>query len=142
LLAAAWAAWQRRLTDRVRGELSTGSTRRKSSPDETIADRVVGYVHRELRAFQRHPNFAKLVSHVQASNDPFASEELAVLGGDNHALLVEVMEGVPPEVAEPAATAINAVFGTGLGNWSTGRVALSTVYSTTEDVIRLVLRGY
>jgi AcrR family transcriptional regulator len=142
LLAAAWAAWQRRLTDRVRLEVRSGNARRKTAADETTADRVVAYVHRELRAFQRHPNFAKLVCHVQASTDPFASEELAVLGGDNHALLVALMEGVPKEVAEPAATAVNAVFGTGLASWSTGRIALGTVYAQTEAVIRLVLRGY
>ncbi len=144
LLAASWAAWQRRLTDRVRGELSGDSARRRSQPqaEETVADRVVAYVHRELRAFQRHPNFAKLVSHVQASNDPFASEEMAVISSDNLGLLIEVMDGVPADVAEPAATAINAVLGTYLGNWSTGRVALSSVFSTTEAVIRLVLRGY
>jgi TetR/AcrR family transcriptional regulator, cholesterol catabolism regulator len=146
LLAASWAAWQRRLTDRVRGEISGSSIRRRtdngSSPDETVADQVVAYVHRELRAFQRHPNFAKLVSHVQASNDPFASEEMASIGSDNLGLLIEMMDGVPAEVAEPASTAINAVLGTSLNNWSTGRVALSHVYSTTEAVIRLVLRGY
>ncbi len=140
LLAAAWADWQRRLTDRVRSETASGPKR--GDAGETVADRVVAYVHRELRAFQRQPNFARLVVYVQASTEPFASEELAALGTDNMTVLRSLMDGVPEEVARPAGKAINAVFGTGLASWITGRIALSEVFTSVEEVTRLVLRGY
>src|SRR5262245_15340199 len=107
LLAAAWAEWHRRLTDRVRADLGRERTRASSGGD--ACSRVVAFIHRQLRAFQRHPHFARLIAMVQASGDPFASEELAGLASDNAATMAALLEGVPESVARPATTAINSV---------------------------------
>jgi AcrR family transcriptional regulator len=142
LLAAAWVAWHGRLTRKVRREAGGSGPRRKPGGDQSSADRVVAYVHREIAAFQRHPNFARLICQVQASSDPFASEELRVISDDSLELLRSMMIGAPSDVSRPAAVAINAVLGNCLANWATGRMLINTVYEMTDDVIRFVLRGY
>lgn len=146
LLAAAWADWQRRLTDRVRGEVSRDQARGVGSaddaPDGGACTRVLGFLHRELRAFQRHPNFARLVTHVEVASDPFASEELAGLADDNRTVMVALMSDVPPEVARPAMIAINATLASGLVSWTAGRLTFPDLVRQLEDVTRLVLGRY
>ncbi|WP_081438881.1 TetR family transcriptional regulator [Pseudofrankia asymbiotica] len=145
LLAAAWADWQRRLTDRVRAEVSRDQSRGGGNSGASPAGactRVTAFLYRELRAFQRHPNFARLVVHVEGSSDPFASEELAGLGDDNHAVLTALMEDVPPEVARPAMIALNATLASGLGAWTAGRLTFPDLVRQLEDVTRLVLGPY
>jgi AcrR family transcriptional regulator len=146
LLAAAWADWNRRLTDRVRGEVSRDQARGVGAaddpPDGGACTRVLGFLHRELRAFQRHPNFARLVTHVEVASDPFASEELAGLADDNRTVMVALMSDVPPEVARPAMTAINATLASGLVSWTAGRLTFPDLVRQIEDVTRLVLGRY
>ncbi|ADP78446.1 TetR family transcriptional regulator [Pseudofrankia inefficax] len=144
LLAAAWADWQRRLTDRVRGEVSRDHGRSGSAavPPVGACTRVVGFLHREIRAFQRHPNFARLVTHVEVASDPFASEEIAGLADDNRTVMAALMSGVPPEVARPATIAINATLASGLASWTAGRLTFPDLVRQLEDVTRLVLRDY
>ena len=147
LLAAAWADWQRRLTDRVRGEVSRdhgrGGTGSAAVSPAGACTRVVGFLHpREIRAFQRHPNFARLVTHVEVASDPFASEELAGLADDNRTVMAALMSGVPPEVARPATIAINATLASGLASWTAGRLTFPDLVRQLEDVTRLVLRDY
>jgi TetR/AcrR family transcriptional regulator, cholesterol catabolism regulator len=141
LLAAAWAEWHRRLTDRVRADVGRENARQPAGGGGA-ASRVVAFIHRELRAFQRHPNFARLVAMVEASPDPFASEELAALGADNTATIAALLDGVPPHVMRPAMTAINATLAIGLANWTTGRLTIADVFRQTEEVTRLVLGPY
>jgi AcrR family transcriptional regulator len=145
LLAAAWADWQRRLTDRVRAEVTRDQARGGAAGGPAPAGactRVLAYLHRELRAFQRHPNFARLVAHVEVASDPFASEELAGLASDNQAVMTALMEGVPPEVAGPARTAINATLASGLVAWTAGRLTFPDLVRQLEEVTRLVLGPY
>ncbi|WP_052710851.1 TetR family transcriptional regulator [Pseudofrankia sp. DC12] len=146
LLAAAWADWHRRLTDRVRGEVSRDHSRSNSGPGTVpsagACTRVVSFLHRELRAFQRHPNFARLVTHVEVASDPFASEELAGLADDNRTVMAALMNDVPPEVARPATIAINATLASGLVAWTAGRLTFPDLVRQLEDVTRLVLGGY
>lgn len=143
LLAAAWADWQRRLTDRVRAEVARDHSRgRNGAPPSGVCTRVIAFLHRELRAFQRHPNFARLVARVEVAIDPFASEELAGLAEDNRAALAALMEEVPPEVARPAMIAINATLGAGLISWTAGRLTFADFIRQLEDVTRLILGPY
>lgn len=137
LLAAAVTEWQRRLTDRVLAEMNRGP--RGQAGEGPPGDRVFAYLQRELRAFQRHPNFARLVSQLNASGDPFASEALAELAVANEAVMNLLMEGVPAEVARPARIAVNATLMLGLSAWTTGRATFGEVARDVEQVIRLVL---
>lgn len=141
LLAAAWADWQRQLTDRVRAEVSRDGSRNRAVGGSACT-RVLVFLHRELRAFQRHPNFARLVAYVEVSSDPFASEELASLSSDNSAALAALLDGVPADVVRPAITAINATLGSCLIAWTCGRLTFADLVRSVEDVVRLILGPY
>ena len=142
LLAAAITEWQRRLTDRVMAELNRTGGRGATGRSGGALERVLAFVQRELRAFQRHPNFARLVSQMNASADPFASEALAELGVGNEAVMDALLEGVPIETSRPARVAINATLTLGLNSWTSGRATFAEVVRNTEEVTRLVLAGY
>jgi TetR/AcrR family transcriptional regulator, cholesterol catabolism regulator len=139
LLAATWVVWHRQLTERAHAELAVGRSRREPA---SVQDLVSAYVSRELRAFQRHPNFARLVCLVQNSTDPFASEEFDTVSQDSTGLMAELMTGTPPDVARPAAIAINAVVGVGILSWVTGRKTWSEISAQAQDVIQLVLADH
>ncbi|MCK9898356.1 TetR family transcriptional regulator [Frankia sp. AgB32] len=149
LLAAAWVEWQRRLTDRVRVETGhadpgagDGGGREGDGDRAGACRRVLGFLDRELRAFQGHPNFARLVAYVEASPDPFACAELAARAGDNADMLAALMGGVPAEVVPTATIAINATLGAGLTSWTVGRITFADLRDQVEAVTRLVLGPY
>jgi AcrR family transcriptional regulator len=141
LLAAAITQWQRRLTDAVLAELNRHGGRGQVRPGSPC-DRVLAYVQRELRAFQRRPNFARLICQMNASADPFASEALAELDIANKAVMKVLLDGVPADVSRPASVAINSTLVLGLNAWTTGRATFADVVRNTEDVTRLALAAY
>ncbi|WP_211359767.1 TetR family transcriptional regulator [Actinocorallia herbida] len=137
LLAAAWANWHRQLTERVMAETAARGGKKAG---DTVCERVLGFVQREMRAFQRNPNFARLAVLVEASSDPYVSETLAELGEENQRVMRALMEGVPEEIAAPAQTAIGSTLGMGLISWTTGRATLTETQRNLTEVTRLVLR--
>lgn len=141
LFAMALGAWQRRLTERVRSDTLGAASKTATTPEPgSAADRVVAHMHRELRAFQRHPNFAILLRIVQSSSNSFANEEIAAVGTDHGETLEALMRGFPPETVVPAMFGIGSVFNICLIHWSAGRMLIDTAYTMVEDVVRLLLR--
>ncbi|ROO87378.1 TetR family transcriptional regulator [Actinocorallia herbida] len=74
LLVAAWADRQGRLTDRVMAEMSG---RGAKCAEDIACELVLAFVEREMRAFQRNPNFARLAVRLETPSDPYVSETLA-----------------------------------------------------------------
>ncbi|SEG93533.1 DNA-binding transcriptional regulator, AcrR family [Thermomonospora echinospora] len=141
LLAAAWADWHRRLTDKVMNEIDGRGGSRRGGGGESTYERVLAFVQREMRAFQYNPNFARLAVHLEACNDPYVSETLAELGEENERVMCALMEDVPEEIARPARVAINSTLGMGLTSWTTGRSTVTEVMRNLEEVTRLILDG-
>lgn len=145
LLAAALAAWQNRFTRnlQIAPEPSprTRPTVDDGAPADGAADRVAAYMHRELRAFQRHPNFAILLRIVQSSSDPFANEEIAAVGRAHGEALAGLLAGTPRELLPATVYAIGSVFNVCLMDWSAGRMPIEQAHSMLDDVVRVVVRG-
>ncbi|MDX6740737.1 TetR family transcriptional regulator [Actinocorallia sp. A-T 12471] len=139
LLAAAWADWHGRLTDRVMAEMSARSGKK---PEDTACERVLAFVEREMRAFQRNPNFARLAVNLEASSDPYVSETLEEIAAANHQTMRALMSGVPEHVARPAHVAIASTLGMGLISWTTGRSTLADTLRDIADVTRHVLQNH
>jgi AcrR family transcriptional regulator len=142
LLAAAWADWQRRLTSSVAGGYAGQVDQGSRAAGQGACERVLAFVLRELRGFQRYPNFARLAVYIQASTDPFASEAVVEIAKENERVMRALMAGVPEEIARPAAVAISSTLGSYLVSWITGRMALTDMTRGLEEVTRLVLRDY
>jgi AcrR family transcriptional regulator len=137
LMAAAWAEWHHSLTARVMVDLDRrGGT---AGTGEDVLTQVLGFVGREVRAFQRNPNFARLAVYLEACTDPFVSEVLARIGEENSEVMRALMAELPEDVARPAGVAIGATLGSGLTQWVTGRATVTDVMRNIEEVARLVL---
>ncbi len=137
LLAAAMAAWNDRLSQRLATE-----RRRRSDRDaraEDAVERVVRLYVRQMKAFQRGPHFARLEVELQTSRDPYVVETLVERSAVNRSAVFEAMEGIPAERARLASLAIGSTMLTSLMLWTTDRIRFAEALRNVEDVCRLVL---
>ena len=137
LLAAAVADWQDRLTEQVLAE--TVRRHEAGGPEEPAVERVLRFARRELRAFQRHPHFARLMVGLLASSDPYASETLARMNRSSDRAMDALLHDVAEPVARTARVAIQAVVMTGLIGWVTGRKTWAEILRDLEMVAGQVL---
>jgi TetR/AcrR family transcriptional regulator, cholesterol catabolism regulator len=142
LLAAAWADWHQRLTERVMADIARRNGSSRDGKVTSTCERVLAFVQREMRAFQHNPNFARLVVRLETSADPFVSETLVVLSEENQRVMEALMSDIPEEIARPARVAIASTLGSGLTAWTTGRITVTEALRNLEEVTRLVLRDY
>ncbi|WP_143094495.1 TetR/AcrR family transcriptional regulator [Streptacidiphilus jiangxiensis] len=136
LLAAAASDWRAKLMDDLAAEL------RGSVPVARGSERVVRFVRRGMRAFQRQPNLARLLVTVSVSTDPFASEVVDAMAATGRASLLALMPDVPPAAREVVPHLIDAAWQSELVAWVTGRSTIADAFARLDEVIRLVLAPY
>jgi AcrR family transcriptional regulator len=136
LLAAAVSDWRGMLMNDLAAEL------RGTNAPLGGTERVVGFVHRGMRAFQRQPHLAHLLVAVTVSTDPFASEAVDAMANAGRASLLAVMPEVPLAARGVVPHIIDAAWQSELVAWVTGRSTLGDAYLRLEEVIRLVLAPY
>jgi len=139
LLAAAMVAWNEILAERLAEERATG---RRGRADASVLDRVVDLYTRQMKAFQRGPNFARLEVELQTSEDPYVRDTLDERSAVNRTALFELMEGVPAELARLASLSIGSTMLNSLVLWTTGRIGFPEALRNVQDVSRLVLGDY
>jgi AcrR family transcriptional regulator len=133
LLASALAEWHRRLTDRVLSETTS------LPPESQQVDRLVHFLHRGLRGFQRSPNYAALLIYVLSSRDPFASEALTEMSESFEQVLRSILGGVPDEQLATLIFIIGSIWYNSILTWSTGRHTLVEAFRQVENAVRLLL---
>ncbi|MFC1411307.1 TetR/AcrR family transcriptional regulator [Streptacidiphilus sp. N1-12] len=136
LLAAAVSDWRGMLMSDLAAEL------RATSAPLGGTERVVRFVHRGMRAFQRQPHLAHLLVAVTVSTDPFASEAVDAMANAGRASLLAVMPEVPLAARSVLPHIIDSAWQSELVAWVTGRSTLGDAYLRLEEVIRLVLAPY
>jgi AcrR family transcriptional regulator len=141
LLAAAVAEWWRLLLADIAGELRASTAARGGGP-VAPADRVVTFVHRGMRAFQRQPQMAHLLVSVAVSTDPFASEAVQEMARAGRESLLALLPDLPATAQGVLPHVIDSAWQGELIAWVTGRTTLTDAYRRLEEVIRLVLAPY
>jgi AcrR family transcriptional regulator len=138
LLAAAMCDWHERLARRM----LSARLPRPVDQDEVV-ERVLGYVRRELRGFQRHPELAALMVMVQVnvSGDANAREALDRMATANNAVLDGLLHGVGDDRSAVVRTLLSSVLMNGLIQWTTGRVAFAEMAERVEAASRFVVSG-
>lgn len=136
LLAAAMVAWNDILAERLAEERASG---RRRSAHGSVLERVVDLYTRQMKAFQRGPNFARLEVELQTSGDPYVRDTLDERSAANRKALFELMEGVPAERARLASLSIGSTMLNSLVLWTTGRIGFPEALRNVQDVSRLVL---
>lgn len=141
LLAASMVAWNDRLSRKLAAERCRAAE--AGIVDErTVPERVSALYRRQLRAFQRGPNFARLDVELTASSDPYVRESLQCREKANHAATLTLMGGVPDDVARVALVAIDGTMLAALAFWTAGRISHAHAVRNVEDVIALVLADF
>ncbi len=135
LLAAAMQEWNNRLLERLNTERATPRT----ADSATVSERILALHRREMRAYQRGPNFARLEIELYSSTDEYVIETLDQRAAANRGALFGLMDGVPPELARVASLAIGGTMLTALALWTSGRIGFAEALRNVEDVVRLVL---
>ena len=141
LLASAVSDWRGKLMADLAAELRA-STPAPTSADPQTADRVVRFVHRGMRAFQRQPNMAHLLVSVTVSTDPFASEAVDAMASAGRASLLAVMPEVPASASTMLPMLIDSAWHSELVAWVTGRNTLADAFVHLDEIIRLLLAPY
>ena len=134
LLAAALVAWAMPMDERSARSYPLGA-----SLDGPAADRLSVSLVRALRAYQRRPAFARLLVHVAASTDPFASETFAEMGPLVFGALARSIPDVAPEHRDPIMRVLGAVWQHCLVEWTKGRMTIADVTEFLDDTCHLLL---
>jgi len=144
LLASAVSDWRGKLMADLAAELraSTPAPTGPASVDREAADRVVRFVHRGMRAFQRQPNLAHLLVSVTVSTDPFASEAVDAMASAGRASLLAVLPEVPASASTMLPMLIDSAWHSELVAWVTGRNTLADAFLHLDEIIRLLLAPY
>lgn len=137
LLAAAMVAWNEILAERLAEEKAAGGRGK-----ESVLDRVLALYGRQMKAFQRGPNFARLEVELQTSDDPYVRDTLDERSAVNRTALFGLMDGVPAELARLASLSIGSTMLNSLVLWTTGRIGFPEALRNVQDVSRLVLADY
>lgn len=130
LVAAALLEWARQLERR---------TARHPLPHGTPNERVQLVLARALRAYQRHPAFARLLVMVTHSTDPHASACYQEMGVVVFGTLGRALDELDDEHRENVLRVIGAVWYHCLVEWVNGRLTAPAVSETLATTVALLL---
>ncbi|MFM1724255.1 TetR family transcriptional regulator [Rhodococcus sp. PAM 2766] len=141
LMAASVETWNDRLSCKLEAERRRAEAAGESD-DRSVCERVLALYRRQMRAFQRGPNFARLDLELAASSDAYVRQSMQRRAEGNHAATLALMDGVPDEVSRVAILAIDGTMLAALSFWTAGRISHAQAVRNVEDVVRLVLADY
>jgi AcrR family transcriptional regulator len=105
----------------------------------TNAERLYDVFQRAVRAFQRRPQFYRVIMMMQVSTDPFARENADQLSAGTLETFAGALQGLPGDVTYGIVRVSEAVLDTNLRAWVMGRAPISAVYEALEAAAHLLL---
>lgn len=119
------------------GRLRLDITRRPLQGEPSA--RMAEAYRRTIRAFERRPQLAQLLAHLEMSDDPYVADLLRQVGDATDAVYRGALAGLDGTASDRIVPVVGAVLDCGLRAWSKGRLAIDQVYRQVEDAIDLVL---
>jgi AcrR family transcriptional regulator len=136
LLASALIEWQARLTDLILLESHD------FQGDDQRVDRIVDFLHRGMRGFQRYPSYADLMIYVAASRDPYARQALEAMSvRTDRVLRLYLGPDVAQDLFDTVSFTIGSVWLNAILMWRSGRDSLEAAYANIENGVRLSCAG-
>ena len=120
------------------GTLGSDVTRRPLS-GTTPARRLEEALLRSARAFERHPQLARLVNLLEISSDPLARDALERLEKVTTGVYLGLLSDLPHDEAVRIVRVADAVLDASLRAWSCGRVTMREVRRSLSDAVTLLL---
>jgi AcrR family transcriptional regulator len=132
LYAEVLNAWAESFDARVRAQ---------SRRADTDAERLRSALRRTVRAYERHPNFFRLLTLFEIGDDPEVSERFGAFASR----FADALDGVLLDTAEEDRATIafvsSTVVGALLRGWSVRGTPISQVYERIDDVVALLFSG-
>ncbi len=137
LLASALVEWHARLTDRILAEPA------RYLGDDQRVNRVVDFMHRGMRGFQRYPSYADLMVYVAGSRDPYASEAMHAMSVRTDRVLRLFLGPEPDqELFETVSFVIGSVWLNAIITWRAGRDSPEGAFRKIENGVRMACTGF
>jgi AcrR family transcriptional regulator len=115
------------------------STRSRTAPPTDEA-RLRSALRRVVRAYERHPNFYRLITVLDAVTDPVVADVYATFAARFSGSLHDALRDVDADDADAIVTLATALLGAQLRAWSLGRSPLSRVYAELDRAVDLMFR--
>lgn len=129
LAAEALVSWTSRL--------ETGVITRHA-PGVGSQERLIDTLQRVVRAFERHPNFFRLIGVLQVSTEPGVAELFRQHGDRFTDALLDTLDEVHPEDAPDLALTASSIVFALLQSLMLGHRTMSEVHSQIERSVRLL----
>lgn len=130
LLAAAFAEWAVRLEKRLS---------RRPLAGETRAQRVIDFIRRATRPFERRPKLAAALVTSVAARDPDAADYQREVASWMTRVLVDALEGLPEEDVQAVREVLGHVWYSVLLAWVNGRTDAGRMYEILDMACHLLL---
>ena len=129
LFAAVLVEWSDSLHFRVQRRPLSGTT-----PDRMLDD-LMGRV---LNAFDRYPQFLRVIVLLDNTPDVFARELHAEFSSHTESTFLDALDGVAPDDAEAVISVVKAVLWTSLRAWSHGLITIKQAKGEVSRCIDLI----
>jgi TetR/AcrR family transcriptional regulator, cholesterol catabolism regulator len=131
LFAHAVVAW---------GETFVSRTRQRAGNAASDAERMQQTFRRTIKAYERWPNFYRLIAALEITDDAEARQVFQVFSANYQESLRTVLEHTDPEDAAVVAQVLLATLGTALRKWSVGEWETAQVYDHMSRAVDLLFR--
>ncbi len=129
LFAHAVVAW---------GQAFVSTTKRRAGNAASDAERMQQTFRRTIKAYERWPNFYRLIAALEITDDAEARQVFQLFSAHYQESLRTVLEHTDPEDAAVVAQVLLATLGTALRKWSVGEWETAQVYDHMNRAVALI----
>ena len=97
-------------------------------------------LRRAVRAYERNPNFFRLITALEVVTDPAVAERYAQFAARFGGALRDSLRTIGDEDAEAIAQLTSSLLGSLLRSWSMGKTPISRVYADLDRAVDLIFR--
>lgn len=107
----------------------------------TDQERLTSALRRAVRAYERHPNFYRLITVLEVVADPVVIDLYAAFAGRFGDSLRDALRDLVDADADAVASMASALLGSLLRSWSLGKAPIGRVYRELDRAVDLIFTG-
>jgi TetR/AcrR family transcriptional regulator, cholesterol catabolism regulator len=113
---------------------------RNGSASATDQARLRAALRRAVRAYERHPNFYRLITALEVVADPAVAELYAQFAARFGGTLRGALRSVADDDADAIAQLTSSFLGSLLRSWSLGKIPIARVYADLDRAVDVIFR--
>jgi AcrR family transcriptional regulator len=115
------------------------ATRRRPTTEEATDEaRLRATLHRAVRAYERRPTFYRLITALEAVQDPATVEVYRQFSRRFEGTMLDALADTDDDDAKIIGLAASALLHARLGSWSQGRASLTEVHADLDAFVAVV----